>query len=177
MPDNIELDAVDHITIGTIGPPGERVFHLQAREDETLVTLTIEKFQAEAIANSIETLLEKIGEEYGRETPEERASTLDFALHEPILPVFRVSQIGLGYDEDDDRLYIVVREMLPEEELQEPRTARFGATREQMRALAEHAHEVVAQGRPICGNCGEPIDPDGHFCPKSNGHRKPVAWA
>lgn len=177
MPDNIELDAVDHITIGTIGPPGQRVFHLQAQEDETLITLTIEKFQAEAIASSVETLLEKVAEEYGIKTADEVQPDLDLALHEPILPVFRVSQIGLGYDEGTDRLYIVMREMLPEEALHEPRTARFGATRQQMRALAERAHEVIAQGRPICGNCGEPIDPEGHFCPKSNGHRKPVAWA
>jgi hypothetical protein len=31
--------------------------------------------------------------------------------------------------------------------------------------------QVAAQGRPICGNCGEPIDPAGHFCPRSNGHK------
>jgi len=30
---------------------------------------------------------------------------------------------------------------------------------------------VAGQGRPICGNCGEPIDPEGHFCPKRNGHK------
>jgi uncharacterized repeat protein (TIGR03847 family) len=46
-----------------------------------------------------------------------------------------------------------------------------------MRALADYAMRVVEGGRPICGNCGRPIDPEGHFCPKSNGHRKPVPWA
>jgi predicted amidophosphoribosyltransferase len=31
--------------------------------------------------------------------------------------------------------------------------------------------EIATRGRPICGNCGEPIDPEGHFCPKRNGHK------
>jgi predicted amidophosphoribosyltransferase len=29
----------------------------------------------------------------------------------------------------------------------------------------------VAAGRPICSMCGQPIDPEGHFCPRKNGHR------
>jgi uncharacterized repeat protein (TIGR03847 family) len=39
-----------------------------------------------------------------------------------------------------------------------------------MRALARHAAAIVAAGRPICVLCGRPIDPEGHFCPKRNGH-------
>jgi 5-methylcytosine-specific restriction endonuclease McrA len=31
---------------------------------------------------------------------------------------------------------------------------------------------VVAAGRPTCQFCGQPIDPDGHICPRSNGHKK-----
>jgi len=33
--------------------------------------------------------------------------------------------------------------------------------------------EVVAQGRPVCPLCGQPMDPDGHFCPRANGHPRP----
>ena len=35
----------------------------------------------------------------------------------------------------------------------------------------EVSKEVVAAGRPTCAMCGEPIDPEGHFCPRRNGHR------
>ncbi len=177
MADSIELDSADFITIGTIGPPGQRVFHIQAKQADVLVTLIIEKFQASAIAQSIDTLLDEVQKEYEIATPDVDSLGQDLDLLEPILPVFRVGQIGIGYDAEADRVYLVLNELLPEGASGTPRTARFGGSREQMRALARHTNDVVAQGRPICGNCGQPIDPDGHFCPKSNGHRKPVAWA
>ena len=59
---------------------------------------------------------------------------------------------------------------LLEDEEDEPAVARLYATPNQMLALSEHATEVVSQGRPICPMCGQPIDPDGHFCPRRNGH-------
>ncbi|MCA9996365.1 MAG: DUF3090 family protein [Anaerolineales bacterium] len=40
-----------------------------------------------------------------------------------------------------------------------------------MRVLIPHTREVVNAGRPICGNCGRPIDAEGHFCPNRNGHK------
>ena len=85
--------------------------------------------------------------------------------------------MGLGYEDDADRVILVLNELLPENTLDEPRVVRISATREQMAILAQHAAQVVAGGRPICGNCGRPIDPEEHFCPPSNGHRKPVHWA
>lgn len=177
MSDNFELDAVDFITISTIGPPGKRVFHLQAGDEETLLTLTIEKFQASAIADSIMALFEQLEEEYHITTPEVDPARYDLELREPIQPAFRVGQMGLGYDGTVDQIYIILNELESESSLGTPRTARIGATREQMRALVDHARDVVEQGRPICGNCGQPMDPEGHFCPKSNGHRKHVSWA
>ena len=35
-----------------------------------------------------------------------------------------------------------------------------GATR----AFTRRTREVVDAGRPMCANCGHPIDPDGHDC-------------
>jgi uncharacterized repeat protein (TIGR03847 family) len=177
MADEYEFGSVDFITVGTIGPPGQRVFHLQAKQDDDLLTLTIEKEQASALADTILALIEKIQEELGLTLDEVNPQKFDLDLLEPILPVFRVAQMGLGYDDDADVLVLVVSELLPEDAATEPRSARIVATRAQMQALALHTQDVVGQGRPICGNCGRPIDPDGHFCPKSNGHKKPVASA
>jgi uncharacterized repeat protein (TIGR03847 family) len=176
MSQEFELDAVDFITIGTIGPPGQRVFHLQARQDRNLLTLIIEKEQAAALAESVTNLLEEIEDEHNRATPEANLDALDLALLEPIRPMFRVAQMGLGYDHDNDRMILVVNELVLDEEEDEPRLARLVATRAQMQALAAQAANAVAGGRPICGNCGRPKDPEGHFCPKSNGHRQPVQW-
>jgi hypothetical protein len=44
------------------------------------------------------------------------------------------------------------------------------ATRGQMYALARRGETEVAGGRPLCSMCGQSMDPEGHFCPRSNGH-------
>ncbi|MGH8245184.1 MAG: DUF3090 family protein, partial [Gammaproteobacteria bacterium] len=56
----------------------------------------------------------------------------------------------------------------------DPETAavvRFWATRSQARAMARWGVEIVSRGRPICPQCGQPMEPEGHFCPKKNGHK------
>jgi len=45
-------------------------------------------------------------------------------------------------------------------------------TREQARSLSESCAEAVAGGRPLCQLCQRPIDPEGHMCPRANGHQK-----
>lgn len=175
MANEFELDSVDFITIDTIGPPGERIFHLQAGRQEVLVTLIIEKEQAAALAASIVTMLEDIEKKLNVSTQEIGLAHIDMDLREPILPMFRVGQIGLGYNSEQDRIVLLLNELQAEDAVSEPRTAHLTTTREQIKALAERTQEVVAGGRPICGNCGWPIDPDGHFCPKSNGHKREIA--
>ena len=45
---------------------------------------------------------------------------------------------------------------------------RLYVTRSQAAAFCDHADELVAAGRPTCQWCGNPIDPDGHPCPRMN---------
>jgi uncharacterized repeat protein (TIGR03847 family) len=40
------------------------------------------------------------------------------------------------------------------------------------RAFVRRAMSVVSAGRPPCQFCGNPIDPDGHLCPRANGFRR-----
>jgi hypothetical protein len=37
----------------------------------------------------------------------------------------------------------------------------------------DRAQELMRGGRPICPMCSGAIDPDGHACPRSNGHVVP----
>ncbi len=171
-----DFDAVHHIVADAVGEPGNRTFLLQARQGSRLVTLILEKEQVAALAASVLELLEDVEARYPDRTTSSEVPPQALHLEEPIRPAFRVGQMGLGYDEDLDRVVLVLqalpsREDEPEADL--PR-ARFYATRAQMRALSEHALEVVARGRPLCPLCGEPIDPDGHFCPRTNGHAFPL---
>ena len=91
-------------------------------------------------------------------------------LAEPVDPVFRIGQLGLGYDQASKLLVMVAYELPEEENPATVNVVRFWATPEQMRKLARHAAVLIAAGRPLCVLCGRPIDPEGHFCPKRNGH-------
>jgi uncharacterized repeat protein (TIGR03847 family) len=93
-------------------------------------------------------------------------------INPPVDPLFRVGEIGLGYDKDRDRVVIFTKELLTEEA--DPDSAavvRFWCTREQIRKMARWGVEVAQRGRPICPQCGQPMEPEGHFCPKKNGHK------
>lgn len=168
-----ELNPVQLITTGFIGQPGKRVFYLQAQGEAELVTLIVEKQQVEALAHGIEQFLTELQEKF----PDLPAASEAFnpalmKLSVPVDPAFRVGQLGLGYDQDRDLLVLVAQEVVTEgRSTEEAGSARFFATRAQMRALSVYGLTLVKQGRPTCGNCGQPIDPEGHFCPRSNGHK------
>jgi len=164
-----DLKPVTHITVGTVGPPGRRVFYLQASQGSTLVTLKIEKEQAYNLAAALDQLLQGLVQKYPG-LLEEESIYHDTRLQQPIEPEFAVGQIGLGYDEGQNLLILVAYQLPSDpEEPEDIAIARFWATPGQMRALSERAKEVVAAGRPICPLCKEPIDPEGHFCPRGNG--------
>ena len=169
----MDFNPVSRITIGTVGEPGQRVFLLQASQGITHVTLKIEKEQASVLASSVVELLAGLDEEYPRSFSKvDEPLSADLMLQEPLDPAFVVGQIGLGYDQEQDMVVLVAQEIQFEDDIEEPAVARFWATRPQMKMFSKHALEVVEQGRPTCPLCHSPMDPEGHFCPRSNGHEK-----
>ncbi len=172
MARQIELNPASHITVGTIGPPGQRIFYLQGSRGIQTVSLVIEKEQAIVLANSFHSLLEELEKRYPRPSTEmDDTVWLDMRLREPVDPLFRVGNMGVGYNEESDQIVLVAYELVAEEEDEDPDVVSFWVTRTQIVTFIKHAYEVVRAGRPICGNCGQPIDADGHFCPNRNGHR------
>jgi uncharacterized repeat protein (TIGR03847 family) len=171
---HIELHVINRITINTIGPPGQRVFLFQASDAVDTVTLKLEKEQARALAHTAEELLDNLDKEHPLEdSTHDRPASGDFMLKNPLDPMFQIGQIGLGYDQSRDMIVLATQELLLDES-EEPSTARFWVSRSQLRALSKQTLGIVEQGRPVCPLCGRPIDPDGHFCPRSNGHDKVV---
>ncbi len=63
-PNEIELDPVDFVTIGTVGPKGRRLFHLQAGQGSQIVTLILEKEQARALSEAIIEMLTDLTQKY-----------------------------------------------------------------------------------------------------------------
>jgi uncharacterized repeat protein (TIGR03847 family) len=166
-----DLKPCSRLTVGAIGPAGQRTFYLQGIQGRQVVSLVIEKQQAQALAIGIDELLEEVEEQYPEDWAPEPPPT-NLSLLDPVTPRFRIGRLGLGFEAEDDLMVIFAQEMLSEEDAarREPAVGRFWASREQMAALSAHVKKLVAAGRPICALCGNPIDPDGHFCPPSNGH-------
>jgi len=148
----IDLNPVDFITVGTVGPKGQRVFHLQAGKGDQVVSLIIEKEQAWALSEAIRELVEDLEERYPTEETSEAAS-INMELRDPLEPLFRVAQMGLGYDEDRRMVVLVAQELVATEEDTDPESiqpgiVRMWCSRVQMRALSTHATATVQAGRP-----------------------------
>jgi len=169
----IDLQPVNHITTDAIGQPGKRVFYLQGWQNERTVTLIVEKLQIQSLAVGVEQFLAEIQEKFP-DLDDARPDYDEDKMHivPPVDPLFRVGEIGLGYDKDKDLVVLISREIVPEgEDPKDARVVRFWCTRSQIRSMCRWGIEVAARGRPLCPQCGEPMDPSGHFCPKKNGHK------
>jgi uncharacterized repeat protein (TIGR03847 family) len=172
-PNEIDLQPVTHITTDAIGQPGKRVFYLQGWQDERTITLIVEKIQIQSLAIGVEQFLVEVIEKYP-ELTEASAEYDESNMHitPPVDPLFRVGELGLGYDVDNDLVVLITRELVAEGgDPAEANVVRFWCTRQQIRALCKWGMEVASRGRPLCPQCGEPIGPEGHFCPKKNGHK------
>lgn len=166
MSQSYELLDVDKLTVGAVGEPGQRVFVLQARHANQVVTFKVEKGQVAALATHLGQLLEDL--------PEPGRLPEDLELEAPVDPEWVVGSLGSSWDENLDRLLLLVEEAVPEGLEDEAAEARIGLTREQMAALALRGAQLVTAGRPPCPLCGYPLDPRGHQCPRTNGHRPPA---
>lgn len=170
--DPFDFNPASRVAVGAVGQPGQRTFLLQASQGFRTISLKLEKQQVYALALGIDKVIEEMEE---RElllipaTEEPPDTALDLEL--PIEPILIVEQLGLGYDRASHMMLLVAQEMSAKADAP-PALVRIYATPAQMRALSRHAKDIVAHGRPLCPLCGEPMDPEGHFCPRGNGHTK-----
>jgi uncharacterized repeat protein (TIGR03847 family) len=166
MGSSFDLPEPDRFTAGTVGPPGQRVFYLQAGAEGHVVTLRLEKAQVAALAQYLASVLADLA------TPDLTSLPAELDLVEPVVAEWVVGQIGVVFDEDRDRMVVQAEELLEEEADDTDRgVARFALTRAQVAAFVGRAAELVAAGRPPCELCGRPKNPEGHMCIKTNGHR------
>ena len=169
-------------TVDYVGEPGARTFYIQSRDGADALTFLVEKQQVALLAEKLrEVLLLIVETDTVRAAPAARDPAL--GLLEPTEPRWRVATIGIGYEENGDYLVIVMSPSeRPDEddEDDEPGIAagdeneesfRFHLRKDQARAFILHASAIVEEGRPLCQLCGLPMDPSGHQCPASNGHR------
>ena len=171
--EEIDLHPVTHITTDAIGQPGKRVFYLQGWQGTRTITLIAEKISIQSLAVGLEQFLSEIYQQFP-DLPEDNEDFQEEKMHinPPVDPLFRVGELGLGYDAEDDLVVLVAREAVIEDQDPESlRVVRYWCTRSQIRAMCHWGIQVASRGRPTCPQCGEPMEPEGHFCPKRNGHK------
>lgn len=165
-----DFDPVDRFVAGTVGPPGQRAFFLQARGAGGLRSVSLEKVQVGLLAERLAELLDRVGAlGLGAQVDNEPMET-------PIEDEFRVTAIGLSWDASRSRIIVECHDHDPDEGEPAPTGAlhsvRVVLTPSQAREFTRRASALVAAGRPPCPFCGLPLDPTGHVCPRANGYHR-----
>jgi len=191
------FDSPDRFVAGTIGEPGSRTFFLQAREGRRIASVALEKIQVVALAQRLAELLEELRSR-GIDVPSELpAGSRDVGpLDEPLIEAFRVGTLTIGWDPQREDVVLQAIAIVPEDEEAESDADEDDETDEDVEGelelveddpdgpdfvrvrlspaatatFVERAARVVAAGRPPCPLCGQPLDPQGHICPRKNGY-------
>jgi uncharacterized repeat protein (TIGR03847 family) len=165
------FDDPDRFVAGSVGEPGARAFFLQARKGGALVSVALEKVQVAALAQRLDDLLDAV------DAPD-RAGAAEIGLEEPVVELFRVGAMALAWDADEEAVVIEAQTPtedgeyveLPDDADDGPDLLRVRIDPATARGFVRHAEALIAAGRPACPFCGQPLDPQGHFCPRNNGH-------
>ena len=163
-----EFSRPNRFTAGAIGEPGRPRVLLQVFAEGVEVDVKCEKQQVMALADHLVKLLADLPE-----------PTADDA--EPVEPVealpptelaWVVGSISIGVDRANEQIVVLLEEVVVDEDeatmTAGPGTLRVHLTRQQVQGFAGQAASLAATSRPDCRLCGQPIDPDGHACPRLN---------
>jgi uncharacterized repeat protein (TIGR03847 family) len=181
----------ERFVAGTVGPPGERTFYLQARGGGRLVSVVLEKVQVSLLAEKLEELLAEAHQRFALELPTTSTDTPDNEpLDSPVEEEFRVGTLGLAFDVEDNSVIIEAIaaddaaefDTETDDDTEDPEETpaisddldrlRVRLTPAAVRDFIDRARRVVAAGRPPCPLCGQPLDTSGHLCPRHNGYHR-----
>ncbi len=183
----------DRFVAGTVGQPGQRTFFLQAREGARVTSVALEKQQVQILAERVDLLLDEALRRSGGDVAIPAVAPVGMTdanpLDQPIDEEFRVGTITLGWDPDVSRVVIELfpvtdenlavdpdddegDESAPEVEVEADEVLIVKLEPAYARSFVQRAQSVVSAGRPPCQFCGNPLDSDGHLCPRANGFKR-----
>ena len=179
----LEFDPPDRFVAGTVGPPGQRTFFLQASAGSRLTSVSLEKQQVSTLADRVSDLLEDFAD---LEASEVDAVEDVAPLATPIEDEFRVGTMSLGWDAERSVVILECHDaqdavetdeagepiLEPEHPAELDTVLRVVIEPAQARAFARRCVKLVSAGRPPCPFCGGPLDPTGHVCPRANGYKR-----
>jgi uncharacterized repeat protein (TIGR03847 family) len=185
------FDPPERFVAGTVGPPGQRTFFLQARTGPRVTSVALEKQQVSALAERMEELLDKLVDapEVAGPIPVVPPTALEDngPLEQPIVEEFRAGTMTLSWDGEHERVVVEVFPVVestgeetddaeePAEEPEPEEVLVVHLSAGLARAFTKRALAVVSAGRAPCPFCGSPLDPGGHLCPRANGFRRTTA--
>ena len=192
MPVVHRFDPPERFVVGTVGEPGQRTFFLQARSGARLTSVVLEKEQVSTLAERLDQMLDQIVRTSGGDVTVPAVSPVELddsePLEQPIEEEFRVGTMTLAWDDTSEEVVLEIFsvEASAEDDEEESLGADTGTDTDDdagevlevhlspahARAFAKRANSVVAAGRPSCPFCGNPLDPQGHICPRANGFRR-----
>jgi len=151
-----------------VGQPGNRRFRVLVQSAGRCASVWMEKQQLAGIGEWFDETIQRLDTEQPGTEPDEEPGPIA-AIYDV---EFTAGQIGLGYVEDERVFALQCFDL--QSSTSQP-TFRCFVSRGQARVLSAKIARVVAAGRPICPLCAMPMEPEGHHCPRSNGHSAPVA--
>jgi uncharacterized repeat protein (TIGR03847 family) len=177
------FDTPERFVCGTVGPPGQRTFFLQAVQGPRVVSVQLEKVQVAVLADRMGQILTEL-QRRGVEAAAVETPTGDDErpLDEPLRDEFRVETLTIAWDSDHDEIVVEARsDTEAEEESDEiadiaddaeegPDVVRVRLAPDLAVGFVRRSARVLAAGRPPCPFCGQPLNPEGHICPRTNGY-------
>ncbi|MBM3948268.1 MAG: DUF3090 family protein [SAR202 cluster bacterium] len=168
MPDpKYEFTAVSRLDAEAIGQPGKRTFRILVDSGSSTAVIWLEKdqlFQLALAVHQLAATTEESEDSQPGEPPTENEAPPRTRLE------FKAGRIVLRHDGARSLFLVDAHEEEEAENETAPALIRFWSPRALMEVFAEEALKVCAAGRPLCPLCGGPIDPEGHKCPRTNGH-------
>ena len=157
--------ALARVVAEAIGEPGQRTFRLVLESGAASALLWLEKEQLSQLSISLQQIIAALSSSVKAvegESPEPpwsgAVTTIDF----------KVGKLALGHDISSNCFLFLAHDVDEVEE--STATLSFWLTYKQGEELADEGQKVCAAGRPRCFLCGQPINADGHICPRANGH-------
>jgi uncharacterized repeat protein (TIGR03847 family) len=171
----------DRFVAGTVGEPGNRAFFIQAVHEARVISVSLEKQQVAMLAERISALLVEINRRFGTPLPRETdVNDLD-PLITPVDAEFRVGTMGLGWDAEAQSVVVELlavsdteydASVILDDSEDGPDAVRVFLSPDSARQFATRSDRVISAGRPPCPLCDEPLDPEGHFCIRTNGYQR-----
>ncbi len=161
------LGPTSRIEPKTLGEPGRRTFNLELEAGPALCVVWLEKELLLQLGIRLQETVERLP----AEEKDRPSNSVDPQWSGEALALdFKAGQLALEYNSEANSFNLLAFEVESEESSEEGASVSFWITTDQATSLAKEALRICAAGRPRCFLCGLPIDPDGHVCPRSNGH-------